>query len=150
MDAPEHRDEVLHGQVASAGLVGAGVEGVEARWPGAAVGVEQDDAVGGAAREPGEDVGDEVAFGVDEHDPAACVGVGEHHVREQGRFAGAGGADDVQVVAGVAHAQRHRPRVAGVGVAQGFGVRAVLGDGGWRWHGAGTGPVEPGDVVVEW
>ena|GEM_PF-2994504 len=40
--------------------------------------------VGAAPGEPGQDVGDEVALGVDEQDPSAGVGVGEDHVAEQG------------------------------------------------------------------
>jgi len=42
--------------------------------------------VGAAPGEPGQDVGDEVALGVDEQDPSAGVGVGvgvgEDHVAE--------------------------------------------------------------------
>ncbi len=48
-----------------------------------------------------EDVGDEVAFGVDHDQAAAGFGVGEDHAGHQFGLAGAGGAEDVQVVAGV-------------------------------------------------
>ena len=91
----------------SSAVSGRVVEGVEARWAGR-VGrgrCSTARASDGGGEAVG-DVGDQVAFGVDDHDPAAGVDVGEDQLGEQGGFPGAGGADDVQVVAGVRDATR--------------------------------------------
>ena len=86
-------------------------EGVQARRRHRRVGVEHDHPalpVGGRGEAVG-DVGDEVAFRVDHQHAAAGGGVVEHQPGQQGGFPGAGGADDVQVVAGVGDRQPHRP-----------------------------------------
>lgn len=135
-DAAADAHEVVHDQVA----VVAG-EGVEAGRVGLG-GVDDDHAVGCGVRvEPVEDVVYEVAFGVDDHRAAFVAHVGQHHVGDQGGFADAGGADDVDVVAGVGGRQRDLA-AAGGGCAQGFGVAASRGDFGGRGHDAGAGAAQ--------
>ena len=75
----------------------------------------------------------EVAFGVDDHDPAAVADVVEDQLGEQGGLAGAGGADDVQVMAGVGDPHPHRARAAVVVSPRGFTCgpgRGMAGGGG--------------------
>ena len=128
--------------------VGGWVEGVEAGWAGAAVGVEQHDPVRAAAGEAGEEVGDQVAFGVDEHDPAAGVGVVEDQLGEQGGFPGAGGADHVQVMPRIGDAQADGAGGLGVGDPERFHPGPGGGDARWRGEGAGAGAFEPGHERV--
>ena len=143
VDAAEHRHEVVHNQVGV-----AAIQRVEAGRAGAAVGVEEHHAVCGRAGQPGQHVGDQVAFGVDQHDPAAGVGVGQDHLGQQGGFARAGGAEHMQVMPGIAHAQRDRALVAGVGDTEGLGARSGCGDPGWWGQGPGPGARHAGDGLV--
>ena len=133
VDPAEHRHEVVHNQVGV-----AAIEGVEAGWAGAAVGVDEHQAVCCRAGQPGQHVGHQIAFGVDQHDPPAGVGVGQDHLGQQSGFPRAGRAERMQVMPGIAHAQRNRPLVAAVGDTEGLGCRSGCGDPG-RW-GQGLGP----------
>ena len=94
--------------------------------------------------EPGQDVGDRVAFGVDEHRAAARGRISEHLPGEQGGFPGPGGADDPQVVPPVGDGQGDRPGCAGVGHAERAGVRAGHRDAGRRRHRPCPGPGQAG------
>ena len=71
-----------------------------------------------------EDVEGEVAFGVDEDDGPPRCDVAEDEVGEQGGLAGAGGAEDVQVVAGVGDGQGDGV-AADLGAAEDLGVAAA-------------------------
>ena len=97
-----------------------------------------------AGGEAGEQVGDRVAFGVDEHHAAARVGVGEDLAGDQGGLPGAGGADDPQVVPGVGDGDADRAGHPGVGDPQRPDAGAGHGDGGRRGDGAGPGPGQAG------
>jgi hypothetical protein len=112
VDAAEAGDDVLGDELA----LGA-VEDVEAERAEAALGVDHHQRLGRRV-EPGEDVVDEVALGVDGDRAAAGGGVGKHELGEQGGLAAAGGTEDVQVVAGVGRGERERPGGAGVGAAE--------------------------------
>ena len=103
---------MLGGQVA----VG-GVQDVEADRALLAVGVDDDEWLRRVG-EAFEDRVDEVALGVDDDRAAAGVGIVEHEPGDQRRLASAGGAEHVQVLAGVGDADRDRPLRAGVGDAQ--------------------------------
>ena len=64
-------------------------------------------------RDPAQDLGDQVALGLDDHHAAAGGDVGTDQVGQQRALAGAGRADDVQVMAGVGDGQPKRTILAG-------------------------------------
>src|SRR4051794_20374762 len=98
-DPGEDRDDVVHDQV-----VGGAGEGVEPGRVGL-VRVENHQPVRDAQGEAGQDVGGEVAFGVDDHDAAAVGDVIQDQVSQEGGLAGAGRAEHVQVVPGISDGQ---------------------------------------------
>ena len=113
------------------------------------VGVDQDHPPPCAVGEVGGDVEDEVAFGVDDQQPASGGGVIQDEVGHQGGLSGAGGADDLQVMAGVGHRQADGPVGGGVAVAQRFHSRPRRG-GVWGWRdGGGAGAQQAGYVLVD-
>ena len=93
-------------------------------------------------------VGHGVAFGVDEDDAAAGVGVGEDLPGDQRGLAGAGRPADPQVVPGVGDRQADRAGRPGVRDAQRADVRAGDGDGGRRRDGACPGAGQAGQRRV--
>ena len=81
-DRPEDPDQVVDGQV------GVGPrQDVEDRGGVGVLGVDEHRAGLGACGEPVAQVGDQVAFGVDDHHAAAGVDVAEDQVGEQRRLA---------------------------------------------------------------
>ncbi len=88
--------------------VGA-VQDVQRRRRCRVVGVDEHQPVQRPFGEPVEDLSDQVTFRVHREHTAAGVGVGEDHVRQQGRLSRPGLAEDVHVRAGVGDGERHRP-----------------------------------------
>ena len=82
-------------------------------------------------------VGDEVAFGVDHHHPTAGGDVVQGEVGDQGRFARPGGPQQVEVVAGVGGRQPDRSGWAQLAVPQQLAVGGQ--PRGWG-HRAGARP----------
>ena len=147
-DPPEDPGDVVDDHVG----VGAGpvaLQDVQARRgvPGVA-GVEQHHLARRVLGEAGEQVGHGVALGVDEHDAAAGLGVGEDLPGDQGGLAGAGRPADPQVVPGVGDRQADRAGRPGVGDAQRADVRAGERDGGRRGDGACPGAGQAGQRRV--
>ena len=143
VDAAEDAGQVV-GDDVGVGAAAVALEHVQARRGAPVVGVEQHHPARRVFGEPGQDVGDRVAFGVDQHRAAARGGVGEHLPGEQGGFPGPGGADDPQVVPAVGDGQGDRAGRAGVGDAERAGVRAGQGDAGRRRHRPCPGPGQAG------
>ena len=121
IQAAEHPDYVVDDQL---GIPIGGVEDVEGRRCLDLRGVEDHQPVSAALREPGQDVGDEVALGVEHRYSAPGLDVGEDQVDEERRLPGAGGADDVGVVAGVGNAECDPTCRSRVGVAERLGSEA--------------------------
>ena len=95
--------------------------------------------------EPVDDVVDQVALGVDHHRTPPSGHVAEDEVRDERRFARPGGAQDVEMLAGIGHRQTHPPPVADFGPPEHLARCADLGR---RSHGVGTGPGQPGHASV--
>jgi len=112
---------------------------VQARRRAAAGGVEQHHLAREVPGEAGQQVGDRVAFGVDEHRAPPGFGVGQELGDDQGGLPGAGRADDPHVVAGVGHGDGHRAGCPGVSGPQRPGRGAGNRDRRGRGDGAGSG-----------
>jgi len=141
-DAAEDPGDVVDDHVG----VGAGpvaLQDVQAGRRAMVLGVEQHHLARHLLGEAGDDVGDGVAFGVDEHHAAPGRGIGEDLPGDQGGLAGSGRPADPQVVTAVCDGQANRAGGAGVTDAQRPDVRAGKRDGGRRGHGACPGAGQP-------
>lgn len=99
-------------------------------------------------RQSHQDVGDQVALRVDDDLPAAGCGIGEDHARQQLGLAGAGRAEQVDVVAGVGNSQSDRAWSPCVSQTDGL-RRGARGRDAGRWrHRAGTGALQARDRCV--
>src|SRR4029453_15067133 len=133
-------DQVVDGQIRVLAF-----QGVEGGWGRPFVGVEQDQPPKGGFGEPVQEVGDQVAFGVDDHHSPASLNVLEGEVGDEGGLAGPGGAEQVEVLAGVGRGEPDGPGGAELAAAQAL---APGGQGGGCGGGSGAGPGEPGDGRV--
>jgi hypothetical protein len=112
-DAAEDPHHVVHGQVGV-----WPVEHIEDRRCLVLGRVQQHQPLADLLGQPLQQVVHQVTAGVDHHHTAGLRDVVENHVDDQGRLAGAGGADDVQVMTGVGRGDRDRTWRASVGVAE--------------------------------